>query len=161
MQKYQYSISKLLFVVVAIPEDTWVRTRDFFDTDTSDSEDEEVLNDEVPVGTVRNESNFDTTNNSTEKEKDPGIDPVLNQRNGSETKFSTNTKNYNKNLDPVQDERVETEDKFSDVKNYAKGEDMDFVSYAIQDVEIIDNVRFDDTDNSVLEDDFSVDELEL
>ena len=64
-------------------------------------------------------------------------------------------------MDTVQDERGEVEDKFSDVNNDTKESDMDFISYAIQDVEIIDNVRFDDTDNSVLEDDFSVNELEL
>ena len=150
-----------MIVDIAIPEDTWVRTRDFFDRDTSDSEDEEVSNDGVPVVTVPNDYYFDTNNKSTEQEKDPGMDPILNLREETETMVSTDTKNYNKNLDPVQDERGETEDKFSDVKNYAKGEDMDFVSYAIQDVEIIDNVRFDDTDNSVLEDDFSVDEFEL
>ena len=150
-----------MIVDIAIPEDTWVRTRDFFDRDTSDSEDEEVLNEKVPVVTTRNDYNFDTMNKSTGEERDPGINPILNLREETETMVSTDTKNYNKNLDLVQDERGETEDKFSDVKNYAKGEDMDFISYAIQDVEIIDNVKFDDTDNSVLEDDFSVDELEL
>ena len=71
---------------------------------------------------------------------------------------STETNNFNKNLDTVQDERGEVEDKFSDVNNDTKEGDMDFVSHTIQDVEIIDNARFDDTDNSVLEDDFCVDE---
>ena len=155
----QLSIS--LFVVIAIPEDTWVRTRDFFDTDTSDSEDEGVLNDEVPVVTVPNELYCDTKNSITETEQDMGMDPVLTERDNSEMMFSTKTDNFNKNLDTVQDERGEVEDKFSDVNNDTKESDMDFISYAIQDVEIIDNVRFDDTDNSVLEDDFSVDELEL
>ena len=68
--------------------------------------------------------------------KNPGSEPVLNVRGNSDSNF------------------IETE------KVFEEG-DMDYVTYAIKDVELIDNVDFDDTNDSVLEDELPLDEFEV
>ena len=128
-------------------------TGDFGDTDSS-SEDEEVL-----ISTVQKNITSSSTS-STSAKTYPLAEPVLNVQGNSDTEYTTSMKNYNENLDAVPNKRGDSGSNFTDVKKHIEGGDIDYVTYAVKDVEIIDNVRFDDTDNSVLEDDFPLDEFE-
>ena len=60
----------------------------------------------------------------------------------------------------VQNLREKSKVNIIDSKDLNEVVEMDYVTYATKDVEILDNVNFDDTDNSVLEDDFPLDEFE-
>ena len=142
--------SVLTEVLISVPyhiilEDSWVRLSDFFDTDSSESEEEVVppvrdinYNNSSITGAVRSTGTPVDTKYSTNMKniKNPGSEPVLNVRGNSDSNF------------------IETE------KVFEEG-DMDYVTYAIKDVELIDNVDFDDTNNSVLEDELPLDEFEV
>ena len=111
------------------------------DTDSSEEEEDEVQ----PVSN----SNKSSTN-STGVVRSPWTHVCMQQ--------TTTVQNLTEQeKEQVQNIHGHLKTEFSEKKNDANFEETAFVTYAVEDVENIDNINFDDTDNSLLGDDEEAD----
>ena len=127
-----------------ILDDSWVSSREFLDTDSSEEEEKDEV---LPITNVSNVSSTTGTLNS------PG-----NNVDMYHTATVENFKTIERNL--VASVRDNSDTNFSVSKKNTNIVDIDYVTYAIQDVENIDNIDFNDTDNSLLDSDEEVKEWE-
>ena len=134
MYNIRYSLLNYFIYFNILPEETWISTRELVGVD---SDDEDTSDEEGPVVPVIGNTEVSTTYSTATKNistMDFESKPVLNERDNFESM----------NIDSNSDTEIT---------------EMDFITYAIQDVENIDNVNFDDEENSALEDDISLEDL--
>ena len=134
MYNIRYSLLNYSIYFNILPEETWISTRELVGVD---SDDEDTSDEEGPVVPIIGNTEVTTTYSTATKNistMDFESKPVLNERDNFESM----------NIDSNSDTEIT---------------EMDFITYAIQDVENIDNVNFDDEENSALEDDISLEDL--
>ena len=134
MYNIRYSLLNYSIYFNILPEEAWISTRELVGVD---SDDEDTSDEEGPVVPIIGNTEVTTTYSTATKNistMDFESKPVLNERGNFESM----------NIDSNSDTEIT---------------EMDFITYAIQDVENIDNVNFDDEENSALEDDISLEDL--
>ena len=134
MYNIRYSLLNYSIYFNILPEETWISTRELVGVD---SDDEDTSDEEGPVVPVIGNTEVSTTYSTATKNistMDFESKPVLNERDNFESM----------NIDSNSDTEIT---------------EMDFITYAIQDVENIDDVNFDDEENSALEDDISLEDF--